>query len=104
MDTALKGILAIVGGIITVAIVAVLVSKKSNTVPAVHALGSFVANVIGAAVNPLSTSGTNGNLGNNPFTTPQTGADGGFGAALNSIMGARQSINEASSLLTQLGG
>ena len=70
MSTLEKIIFAIFGGIVTVAIVSVIVGGKSRAPEAIQATGSFVANIVAAAVSPVNTAATNGNLGANTFTNP----------------------------------
>lgn len=65
-----QGILAIFGGVVTIAIISVVVSKKSNTAAVLQGASSFLDSVVAAAVKPVNTATTNGNLGANPFTTP----------------------------------
>jgi hypothetical protein len=48
---------------IGVAIVAVLISKQSNTANVIQSFGAMLTNVLGAIVSPISNSGTNGNNG-----------------------------------------
>lgn len=67
---------AIFGGILILAIVAVIVSKKSATPQVFQAAGSFIGNLVAAAVNPIQTAGMNGNLGATPFSTPNIPAPG----------------------------
>jgi len=62
--------MAIFGGVITLAILSVIVSKKSATAQDLQAASSALANVVAAAVNPVHTAQTNGNIGNNLFTLP----------------------------------
>jgi hypothetical protein len=65
-----KVILAIFGGVVTLAIISVIISKKSQAPQFLQAASSALANVVAAAVNPVNTAGTNGNLGASNFTTP----------------------------------
>ena len=69
------GILAIVSAVVGLAIVAVIVSKNAQTPTVISSAGSALANVIGAAVSPVtggsglsnlfgSVSGIGGSLGN----------------------------------------
>lgn len=69
-----KLIMAIFGGVLTLAIVSVIISKKSQAPQVIQASASALSNVIGAAVNPVQTAATNGNNGANPFSTPQSGS------------------------------
>lgn len=66
------GVVTIIGGIIGLAIVAVLVSQQAQTGTILSQAGGSLAKVIGAAVAPVS----NGN---------QFGA-AGIGSALNSLL------------------
>jgi hypothetical protein len=50
---------AIVMGVIGLAIVAVLVSQKASTSSVIQAGGSALSGIIGAAVGPVSGSGQN---------------------------------------------
>jgi hypothetical protein len=50
---------AIVMGVIGLAIVAVLVSQKASTSSVIQAGGSALSGIIGAAVGPVSGSGSN---------------------------------------------
>lgn len=56
MNDALSALLAIVGAIITVAIISVIVSPRSQAPQVLQAGGGFLSNVIGAAVSPVSPS------------------------------------------------
>jgi len=53
------GIVAIVTGLIGVAIVAVIVSRNAQTPSVIGASGSALAQVIGAAVSPVTGSTSN---------------------------------------------
>jgi hypothetical protein len=50
-------LIAVLGGIIGLAIVAVLVSKKAQTSQVLQGAGSALAGVIGAAVGPVTSGG-----------------------------------------------
>lgn len=63
-------ILAVFGGIITLAMVAVIVGQRSATPQVIKAGSDALAKVVRAAVDPVSTASTNGNNGNNSFSTP----------------------------------
>ena len=69
LDKIGSGIVAIVTGLIGVAIVAVIVSRNAQTPTVIGASGSALAQVIGAAVSPVTGSTSNlfgaspGNLG-----------------------------------------
>lgn len=65
-----KLITAIFGGVLALAIVSVILSQKSQTPQVLNAASGGLAQLIAAAVNPVQTSGSNGNLGNSSFTTP----------------------------------
>jgi hypothetical protein len=49
--------IAVVGGIIGLAIVAVLVSQKAQTSTVLQGAGTALASVIGAAVQPVTSGG-----------------------------------------------
>ena len=49
----------VVGGIITLAMVAVAVSKNAQTASVIQGAGTALSSVIGAAVAPVSSSTTN---------------------------------------------
>jgi hypothetical protein len=70
MDSVEKIVFAIFGGIITLAIVSTFVGRNSKGPEVIQASGSFLANIVAAAVAPINTAATNGNLGANPFTNP----------------------------------
>jgi hypothetical protein len=55
-----QGLLAIVSGIILVAIVSVIVAPRSSAPAGVAAVGDTLAKVIHAAVNPVATAAVNG--------------------------------------------
>lgn len=65
-----KLVMAIFGGVIVLSIWSVVVSRKSQTPQVIQAASSALANVVAAAVNPVSTASTNGNLGSNSFSLP----------------------------------
>jgi hypothetical protein len=52
-------LISVVGGIVGLAVVAVIVSKKAQTPAVLQGAGSALAQVIGAAVGPVS--GASGN-------------------------------------------
>lgn len=56
--------IAIVSGVIMLAIVAVIVSRNAQTPTVLTSAGSALASVIGAAVQPVSGSGLGGIFGN----------------------------------------
>lgn len=51
---------SIVVAVIGLAIVAVLVSKRANTASVIQATGTSLGGLIGAAVSPISSSGSFG--------------------------------------------
>lgn len=71
MNDLVQGILAIVGGVITVAIISVIVSKNAQTPQVLQSAGGALSTVINAAVSPVngSTGGGNGNNGLGSFTS-----------------------------------
>lgn len=88
MNGAINAGLAIIGAIITLAIVATLVGKNAQTPAVLKAGGDTLATVIGAAVNPVSTAATNGNLGANTFTAPSIGGIlGGLAGGVGGLFG-----------------
>jgi PRD1 phage membrane DNA delivery len=72
------GLVAVVGGIITLAIIAVVVSRQAQTPQVLQAGGSALAAVIGAAVQPVTGNSQNtfGGIGQN---IGGIGGLGGFG-------------------------
>lgn len=68
-------LIAIFGAIITLAIISVIISRKSRAPEAIQAIASGMANVVAAAVNPASAQ-TNGNNAST-FSTP-AGTFGGI--------------------------
>lgn len=86
MDKVLPALLAVVGGIITVAIVSVLVSRNSQTSEALGAAGGFLSRVISAAVSPVATAATNGNPSNNAFGMPALPNIGTFGGGPGGVL------------------
>jgi hypothetical protein len=65
-----QGLATIVGLVITVAIVSVIVARKSSAPALVQSSGTTLAKVISAAVAPAGNAANNGNNGSNTFTTP----------------------------------
>lgn len=66
-------IITIIGGVITLAIIAVVVSQKAQTPQVLQSSGGALASIIGAAVQPVTgaTSNTFGSVGQNVAgTTP----------------------------------
>jgi len=70
MDNVEKAIMLIFGSIISLAIWSVIFSQKSQTPQVIQAFSSGIGSIVAAAVNPVNTSATNGNLGQSSFTTP----------------------------------
>lgn len=70
MDNALKAGLAVVSAILGLAMLSVIVSRRSQTPQVISAAGSTLANVISAAVSPASTAATNGNPLLGSWATP----------------------------------
>jgi|KBSSwiStaDraftv2_1062776.scaffolds.fasta_scaffold03689_21 hypothetical protein len=64
-----KTLLAIFGGIIGLAIISVIISKRSRAPEAIGAISNGLAKVVAAAVSPGATA-TNGDLGASTFSTP----------------------------------
>lgn len=93
MNGALQAALAIVAGIITVAIVAVIVGQKSQAPAAIAATGGLLSTVIGAAVNPISATAAN-----NPLTSALSSAN--IGGNLTSNLGANSFTSLSSGLLS----
>jgi hypothetical protein len=52
-------VVAVIGGVIGLAIVAVIVSKQAQTPAVLQGAGTALAQVIGAAVSPVGNAGTN---------------------------------------------
>lgn len=71
-----NSLLVVFGGITTLALVSVVISKKSGAADVIQAASSALSTVVAAATNPVSTASTNGNLGLNTFTLPA--GQGGF--------------------------
>lgn len=94
MDGLDKAFLAIFGGITTLALVSVVISKNSGTAAVIQAGASALANVVAAATSPIGTAATNGNLGLNSFTLPSGQQGVQYGATfipnIGNIIGSRQ--------------
>lgn len=69
MDDAAKLVYAFLSGIVVVAIVAVIVSRKSQAPAAISSIGSAISSIVAAAVNPVSANYGYGN-GSSPNTSP----------------------------------
>lgn len=68
MENLEKLILAIFGGVITIALVATFVGKNSKAPQVISSSGTFLSNIVAAAVAPINSN--NGDLGTNTFTNP----------------------------------
>ena len=56
MDDLTKILTAIFGGVVLIALASVIVSKRSQAPQAIHAISSGIANIVAAAVNPVSAN------------------------------------------------
>jgi hypothetical protein len=56
MDDITKILTAIFGGVVVIALAAVIVGRKSQAPKAIQAIGSAIGNVVAAAVNPVSAN------------------------------------------------
>ena len=63
MDKIATLIMAIFGGIITLAIISVIISRQSQAPQVIQAGASALGNVVSAAVNPLPQGSSQGNIG-----------------------------------------
>lgn len=63
MSNITETVVTIATAIVGVAILAVIVSRKSNTAGVIQAAGSAFGNALGVAVSPVSGSNVNLNLG-----------------------------------------
>ena len=63
MDRIGAGVVAVIVGIIGLAMVAVIVSKNANTSAVITGGGTALSQIIGAAVQPVSGSNTFGSAG-----------------------------------------
>lgn len=92
MDNVTKLVTAIFGGILFLAIVSVIVSRKSQAPQAIQAFSSGIANIVGAAVSPSAVN--NGNNGTNMYSDPSsTNGVVGLGNMLNSIQDFNSALN-----------
>jgi hypothetical protein len=64
MNSTVSAAVAVIGGIVGLAIVAVLVSQKAQTSGVIQAAGSALSGIIGAAVGPITGSTASSTLGN----------------------------------------
>ena len=78
---AAAGAVAVIGGIITLAIIAVIVSKQAQTPAVIQAGGSALSSIIGAAVQPVTggSSNTFGSIGQSIGGLSGLGGLGGYG-------------------------
>lgn len=64
-------LLSIFAAIIGLAILSVIISRQSQAPQVIQAGADALSKVIRAAVNPVASASTNGNLGANAFSMPQ---------------------------------
>ena len=62
MDEAVKITVGIFTGFISLALISVIISRKSQTPQVIQAFSSGLSNIVAAAVNPVNTATTNANL------------------------------------------
>ena len=86
MDDISKIIFAFFGGMITIALVSVVVSRKSQAPQAIQAVSSAIGNIVAAAVNPVSANFGYGS-GSQAATTPPS-----IPVTDSSVIGFAQSI------------
>lgn len=77
MNSITEAIVTIATAIIGVAILAVLVSQRSNTAKVIGAAGDAFSRSIGAAVSPVTGGSSGGGFSGMP-TLPTFGAYGGY--------------------------
>lgn len=81
----------IFGGILTIAVISVIVGRNSKAPAAIQAFGQALSSVVGAAVNPKSigSSGvsSSSNNGSNAFTSALNGAENSLMSGLTSGLG-----------------
>lgn len=91
MDEWEKLMVTIFGGILTIAVVSVVVSRKSQTPEAISAFGGALSSVVSAAVNPQSvgSSGVSSqsNNGTNAFSSALNEANSAIMSGLTSGFG-----------------
>lgn len=91
MDKTLGTISAIIAGVIGLAIVAILVSQRSQTASVIGSSGSALANVISAAVSPVS--GASAAINTGASSDPLSGLlRGSGGLDLTSALGLAAGI------------
>lgn len=61
-DEFIKILVGLFAGVVTLATISVVISRKSQTPQVIQATASALSNVVAAAVNPVHTSATNSNL------------------------------------------
>lgn len=86
MEKGLQAILAVVSAIIGLAILSVIIGRKSQAPQVIQASASALSQVISAAVNPVATASTNGNLGSNAFSAPAHSSAPSFLSGLGSAL------------------
>ena len=70
MNGTAKAAVSIFAAIIGLAIISVIISKKSRAPEAISALSTGLASIVAAAVSPQSSAATNGNNGASTFASP----------------------------------
>lgn len=98
MNSAVSAVLAIVGGIITLAIVSVLISKNAQTPQVLGAAGGALSGVIAAAVSPVTGTGSGASPGSGG------GSSGNFGGLLSSFGNFSGDITSLSNIGSLFGG
>jgi hypothetical protein len=82
MDGLGKALLIIFGGVTTLALVSVVISRNSSAPAVIQAGATALASVISAATAPVATAATNGHLGTSTFTAPN------LSSSLSSLFGS----------------
>lgn len=88
MDDFTKIVTAIFGGVIIIAIAAVIVGRKSQAPQAIQSIGSAIGNIVAAAVNPVSANygyGTGQQTGTSPANLTASDLVSGFGSSAASL-------------------
>jgi hypothetical protein len=70
MDDLGRGFLVIFGGIVTIAIVSVIVGRNSQAPQALQAASGALAQIVAAAVNPAGTNAANPVSNNQSVASP----------------------------------
>lgn len=78
MNNAINAVLAIVGGVIGLAIVSVLIAPRAQTGKVLTAAGGALSSVIGAAVSPVTGQPV-------PYSYAGGMAQGGFGGGTSAF-------------------